>query len=120
MNLDLIEAIALGHDVGHTPFSHSGELVFDRLLPGGFDHQSHSIRVLSYLERRSDGQGLNLTVETLDGIFKHRGWRRPAGRIKPLKDRLYAFPIKLLMCSTTLTTVSAPVYCGRRKSPGAL
>ena len=95
LNLDLIEAIALGHDVGHTPFSHSGELVFDRLLPGGFDHQSHSIRVLSYLERRSDGQGLNLTVETLDGIFKHRGLAAAGRQDKTIEGQIVRFSDKI-------------------------
>ena len=95
LNLDLIEAIALGHDVGHTPFSHSGEMVFDRLLPGGFDHQSHSIRVLSFLEKRGDSRGLNLTVETLDGVFKHRGLSA-AGRVdKTIEGQIVRFSDKI-------------------------
>ncbi len=69
LNEDLIEAIALGHDLGHTPFGHSGEEVLDRLYPGGFRHYEQSLRVVDLLEK--DGQGLNLTHEVRDGIVKH-------------------------------------------------
>lgn len=74
LNSDLIEAVALGHDVGHTPFSHTGEEVLDRLLPEGFRHNENSIRVLTCLEKGSMGQGLNLTREVLDGIRYHSGF----------------------------------------------
>ncbi len=74
LNQDLIEAIALGHDVGHTPFSHTGEEVLDKLLPGGFRHNENSIRVLTYIEQGSKGPGLNLTWEVLDGILHHSGF----------------------------------------------
>jgi dGTPase len=66
---DLIEAIALGHDLGHTPFGHTGERVLNGLMPGGFNHYQQSLRVVDVLER--DGRGLNLTWETRDGIAKH-------------------------------------------------
>ncbi|MBN2232008.1 MAG: deoxyguanosinetriphosphate triphosphohydrolase [Deltaproteobacteria bacterium] len=69
LNEDLTEAIALGHDLGHTPFGHSGEAVLDRLLPGGFRHYYQSLRVVEILER--DGRGLNLSFEVRDGIGKH-------------------------------------------------
>jgi dGTPase len=69
LNEDLTEAIALGHDLGHTPFGHSGEAVLNRLLPGGFRHYLQSLRVVEVLER--DGRGLNLSFEVLDGIVKH-------------------------------------------------
>lgn len=95
LNLDLIEAIALGHDVGHTPFSHSGEEVFDRLLPGGFDHQKHSIRVLSRLEQGGKNQGLNLTIETLDGIFKHRGIMAEGRKDKTIEGQVVRFSDKI-------------------------
>jgi len=96
LNLDLIEAIALGHDVGHTPFSHSGEEVFNRLLPGGFDHQSHSIRVLTRLERGSNGhRGLNLTIETLDGIYKHRGIMAEGRVDKTIEGQVVRFSDKI-------------------------
>jgi dGTPase len=66
---ELTEAIALGHDLGHTPFGHHGERVLNRLMPGGFNHYQQSLRVVDVLER--DGRGLNLTWETRDGIAKH-------------------------------------------------
>jgi dGTPase len=69
LNEDLTEAIALGHDLGHTPFGHAGEAALDEIFPGGFKHVIHSLRVVDVLER--DGQGLNLTYEVRDGISKH-------------------------------------------------
>ena len=66
---ELTEAIALGHDLGHTPFGHAGERVIDRLMPGGFNHYEQSLRVVDVLE--NDGHGLNLTWEVRDGIAKH-------------------------------------------------
>ncbi len=69
LNEDLTEAIALGHDLGHTPFGHAGEEVLDRLSSKGFKHYRQSIRVVDYLEK--DGKGLNLTKEVKDGILKH-------------------------------------------------
>ncbi len=69
LNEDLTEAIALGHDLGHTPFGHAGEETLAKLLPGGFSHYEQSLRVVEKLEY--DGKGLNLTYEVRDGIFKH-------------------------------------------------
>jgi len=69
LNEDLTEAIALGHDLGHTPFGHIGEEVLNELHPGGFRHSEQSLRVVDLLEK--DGQGLNLTWEVRDGILKH-------------------------------------------------
>jgi dGTPase len=69
LNEDLTEAIALGHDLGHTPFGHAGEAALNEIFPGGFKHVIHSLRVVDVLER--DGQGLNLTYEVRDGISKH-------------------------------------------------
>ncbi|MGB8951153.1 MAG: deoxyguanosinetriphosphate triphosphohydrolase [Candidatus Aminicenantales bacterium] len=69
LNEDLTEAIALGHDLGHTPFGHSGEETLDKLLPGGFGHYEQSLRVVEKLEY--EGKGLNLTFEVRDGILKH-------------------------------------------------
>ena len=71
LNEDLTEAIALGHDLGHTPFGHSGERALDRLCPGGFRHYEQSLRVVDKLER--DGNGLNLTFEVRNGIVNHTG-----------------------------------------------
>ena len=66
---ELTEAIALGHDLGHTPFGHAGERVIDRLMPGGFNHYEQSLRIVDRLE--NEGHGLNLTWEVRDGIAKH-------------------------------------------------
>jgi dGTPase len=66
---ELTEAIALGHDLGHTPFGHAGERVIDELMPGGFNHYEQSLRIVDRLE--NNGQGLNLTWEVRDGIAKH-------------------------------------------------
>ena len=69
LNEDLTEAIALGHDLGHTPFGHAGEEALARLLPRGFRHNEQSLRVVDLLEK--DGEGLNLTWEVREGILKH-------------------------------------------------
>lgn len=69
LNEDLTEAIALGHDLGHTPFGHSGETVLNELCPGGFKHYLQSVRVVDYIEK--DGMGLNLTYEVKNGIACH-------------------------------------------------
>ncbi len=69
LNEDLTEAIALAHDLGHTPFGHAGERVLGELVPGGFHHVKQSLRVVDVLE--NDGAGLNLTFEVRDGIIHH-------------------------------------------------
>jgi len=69
LNEELTEAIALGHDLGHTPFGHAGERVLQTLIPGGFNHYEQSLRIVDVLEH--DGRGLNLTWEVRDGIAKH-------------------------------------------------
>jgi dGTPase len=82
LNEDLTEAIALGHDLGHTPFGHSGETVLDSLLrdshpeAGRFKHNYQSVRVVDRLERRYEEPGLNLTDDVREGIFKHTTWKR--------------------------------------------
>ncbi len=85
---DLAEAVALGHDLGHTPFGHTGEDALDACLApyGGFDHNSHGLKIVTELERRyADFNGLNLTFETIEGLVKHNGpfvddSGRPLGR----------------------------------------
>ena len=69
LNEELTEAIALGHDLGHTPFGHAGERVLQSLVPGGFEHYEQSLRIVDVLEQ--DGAGLNLTWEVRDGIARH-------------------------------------------------
>ncbi len=69
LNEELTEAIALGHDLGHTPFGHAGERVLSRIVPGGFNHYEQSLRIVDVLE--NDRRGLNLTWEVRDGIARH-------------------------------------------------
>jgi dGTPase len=69
LNEMLVEAMVMGHDLGHTPFGHAGERVLARLVPGGFHHVQQSVRVVELLE--NDGRGLNLTAEVRDGILRH-------------------------------------------------
>lgn len=88
LNEDLTEAIALGHDLGHTPFGHAGEQVLNEIHPGGFKHNEQSLRVVDILE---NGKGLNLTYEVRDGILKHTGNQKPEtleGRIVSYSDRI--------------------------------
>ncbi|HNX99013.1 MAG TPA: dNTP triphosphohydrolase, partial [Candidatus Aminicenantes bacterium] len=75
LNEDLTEAIALGHDLGHTPFGHTGEAVLDEICPQGFRHYEQSLRVVDRLE--NNGAGLNLTLEVRDGIVKHSKGQGP-------------------------------------------
>jgi dGTPase len=93
LNEDLVEAIGLGHDVGHPPFGHAGEEALDEILrergATGFRHNEHSLRVVESLER--DGRGLNLTFEVRDGILKHTGDVEPEtleGKIVRIVDRV--------------------------------
>ncbi|NLC04104.1 MAG: deoxyguanosinetriphosphate triphosphohydrolase [Tissierellia bacterium] len=73
LNEDLVEAIALGHDLGHTPFGHTGERVLNHLHPNGFLHNRQSMRVIDFLEHSDKRVGLNLTYEVREGIIKHSG-----------------------------------------------
>ena len=89
LNEDLCEAIALGHDLGHTPFGHTGERVLEKLNPKGFAHNEQSLRVVDVLEK--EGKGLNLTIEVRDGILHHRKSGTPItleGKIVSLADRI--------------------------------
>jgi dGTPase len=89
LNEDLVEAIALGHDLGHTPFGHAGEQVLNELCTGGFSHNEQSVRVVECLEK--DGEGLNLTWEVRDGIRNHQTSLMPhtlEGRIVRLSDKI--------------------------------
>ena len=89
LNEDLVEAIALGHDLGHTPFGHAGERALNDIHPDGFAHYKQSIRVVEVLEK--NGEGLNLTWETRDGILNHRTSGHPAtleGQVVRLCDKI--------------------------------
>ncbi len=89
LNEELVEAIALGHDLGHTPFGHAGERALNRVCPLGFEHSEQSVRTVDRLEK--DGQGLNLTYEVRDGILNHQTSGRPhtlEGKIVRLSDKI--------------------------------
>ncbi len=89
LNEDLTEAIALGHDLGHTPFGHAGEEVLDKICPFGFSHYNQSVRIVEVLEK--NGRGLNLTREVRDGILNHRTQGKPAtleGKIVRFADKI--------------------------------
>lgn len=89
LNEELVEAIALGHDLGHTPFGHAGERALDRVCPYGFKHNEQSVRTVDILEK--DGQGINLTMEVRDGILNHQTSSMPAtleGRVVRLADKI--------------------------------
>lgn len=89
LNGDLVEAIALGHDLGHTPFGHAGERALNEVSPYGFRHYEQSVRVAQILEK--DGRGLNLTGEVLDGILNHGTSRHPStleGQVVRLCDKI--------------------------------
>ena len=87
LNEDLVEAIALGHDLGHTPFGHSGEAVLNELKRGGFIHGVQSLKVVDFLERSDKRIGLNLTEEVRDGILNHSG----SGQAKTLEGKIIKF-----------------------------
>lgn len=89
LNEDLVEAIALGHDLGHTPFGHAGERALDRVCPYGFSHSEQSVRTVDVLEK--GGIGLNLTFEVRDGIRNHQTSGEPAtleGKIVRFSDKI--------------------------------
>ncbi len=89
LNEDLVEAIALGHDLGHTPFGHAGERVLNELCSQGFIHSEQSVRIVERLEK--NGEGLNLTWEVRDGIRNHQSELMPAtaeGKVVRLSDKI--------------------------------
>ncbi|MBS6195636.1 MAG: deoxyguanosinetriphosphate triphosphohydrolase [Clostridiales bacterium] len=89
LNEDLVEAIALGHDLGHTPFGHAGEAALNEICPSGFAHYKQSIRVVELLEK--NGEGLNLSWEVRDGILNHRTAGEPhtlEGQVVRLCDKI--------------------------------
>lgn len=89
LNEDLVEAIALGHDLGHTPFGHAGERALNEICPYPFEHSDQSVRLVEVLEK--DGKGLNLSFEVRDGIRNHQTAGVPAtleGKIVRLSDKI--------------------------------
>ena len=89
LNEDLTEAIALGHDLGHTPFGHAGEQALNKVNPYGFEHNVQSVRIVEHLEKQ--GRGLNLTWEVVDGILNHKSSGEPhtlEGQIVRIADKI--------------------------------
>ncbi len=89
LNEDLVEAISLGHDLGHTPFGHAGERALNAVCPIGFKHNEQSVRVVEHLEK--EGNGLNLTKEVIDGILTHQTASEPLtleGQVVRLSDKI--------------------------------
>lgn len=93
LNEDLIEAIALGHDIGHVAFAHNGEAVLNDLLPNGFRHNKNSVRVLTKIEK--EGLGLNLTKEVLDGILYHSGFSEKDEKPYTLEGQVVRYSDKI-------------------------
>jgi len=89
LNEELVEAVALGHDLGHTPFGHAGERALNRVCPLGFEHNEQSVRTVNLLEKK--GKGLNLTYEVRDGIRNHQTSNTPStleGKVVRLSDKI--------------------------------
>lgn len=95
LNLDLIEATALAHDVGHTPFAHAGEQVLNSLMPAGFRHNENSIRVLTRVEQHKGRSGLNLTAEVLNGVLFHSGYGTSAPKAVTLEGQVIRLSDKI-------------------------
>ncbi len=93
LNEDLIEAIAIGHDIGHVAFAHNGEEVLNDILSGGFRHNENSIRALTKIEK--SGQGLNLSAEVLDGILNHSGLSSEYGKASTLEGQVVRYSDKI-------------------------
>lgn len=113
LNEDLTEAIALAHDIGHTPFGHVGEAVLDELLPTGFEHNKESVRIVEKLE---NGKGLNLTFEVRDGILNHKSDGKPCtleGSVVSFSDRIAYInhDIDDAIRANVLTVDSLPTRC---------
>ena len=91
LNEDLTEAIALGHDLGHTPVGHNGEEILNKIHPGGFEHNVQSLRVVDVLESTASRKGMYLTMEVRDGIVNHTGPQLPftlEGQVVKISDRI--------------------------------
>lgn len=119
LNEDLTEAIAMGHDLGHTPFGHSGEAVLNEIYPKGFKHNMQSLRVVDVLDSgNSNRRGMNLTYEVRDGILNHTGKQMPVtaeGQVVKTSDRIAYInhDIDDAIRSGIITTEDLPKECIR-------
>ena len=117
LNSELAEAVALAHDLGHTPFGHAGEEALDiEMAPwGGFSHNDQTLRVLTLLERRYAGfDGLNLTWETLEGVVKHNG--PVTAKMKKNRTKNQLGPTPMRMRKSGLGAVSASRACSAART----
>ncbi len=114
LNEDLVEAISLGHDLGHTPFGHMGEQVLNSLSPNGFTHYEQSVRVVEFIERiDSKYNGLNLTSDVIDGISNHTGERQA----KTLEGRIIKFADRISYVNHDLEDASRAGIIGEEEIP---
>lgn len=95
LNCDLIEAIALAHDVGHTPFAHCGETILNQCMPNGFKHNVNSVRVLSKIEKHGEVRVLNLSWEVLDGVLHHSGYSHSTTHAATIEGQIIRFSDKI-------------------------
>jgi len=114
LNEDLVEAISLGHDLGHTPFGHAGERALDTVCPYGFMHNEQSVRTVDLYEK--EGHGLNLTIEVRDGILNHQTESMPS----TLEGKMFDFRIKSLICITIWMTPFGEGFLRKQIFPGKL
>lgn len=110
LNEDLIEAIALGHDIGHVAFAHNGEEVLNELLPQGFRHNENSVRVLTKIEKL--GRGLNLTHEVIDGILNHSGFSSQSKKACTLEGQVVKYSDKIAYVNHDIDdSIRAGILC---------
>lgn len=119
LNEDLIEAIAIGHDIGHVAFAHNGEEVLNDILPGGFRHNENSIRVLTKIEKL--GKGLNLSAEVLDGILYHSGFSGAFGKASTLEGQVVRYSDKIAYVNHDIDdSIRAGLLVGSMLPKGAI
>ncbi len=119
LNEDLIEAIAMGHDIGHVPFAHNGEEVLNDILPQGFRHNENSIRVLTKIEKL--GAGLNLSSEVLDGILNHSGFSSKIGKASTLEGQVVRYSDKIAYVNHDIDdSIRAGLLTEAMLPPGAI
>ena len=112
LNCDLIEAIALAHDVGHTPFAHCGERVLNERMSHGFKHNLNSVRVLSKIESHRNMRGLNLSWEVLDGVAHHSGFSTNSKQASTLEGQIIRFSDKIAYVQHDIDdTIRANIFC---------
>jgi len=113
LNEDLVEAIALAHDLGHTPFGHTGESILNKLNPRGFTHTDQSLRVVDLLESHERRKGLNLTYEVREGIMNHSGERVS----ETLEGQIIKYADRIAYINHDIDDAITSWYHKRKRSP---